>query len=528
MQDLQQTIQMVFDYIRGIWIKKRYLIICSWLICPIGFVYVAKMPDVYRSEAQVYVDTRSMLAPILAGISIYNNPEQEVQMMARTLKSRANIEEIARESDLDITATTDAAYEGLINRLTNGIQLRTTGRQNIYTISFTDTRPDIARTVVQETLDIFVEGSLGGNRRGTDNASRFLDEQIAEYESRLTDAEQQRADFRRQHSDILPLKGTFHGNLVELNEQLGTTRLQIKEAEQQILSLEARLSGKQKASDGFAVRSGDETPVITTRFDSRILAQEEKLDALKLRFTDKHPDVIETQNLLNALIKSRDAEIKAYLEQDPNEDSSPILNQLNQEITLEISKLESAIASLKVRETNFISKIEDLRNKIDLVPQIEAEGIAKNRNYDIIKQKYEELLSRKEAADISERAAISSEELQFRIIKPPLVPTAPTGPERFMNYTVVLVLGFGVGIGIAFLMSQLTPILVRGQQLATITGFPVLGAVTHLDLDKIRRRNKLRMFLFILSSGAIVSMYAILVAADTMNIDLISKFKVML
>ncbi|GLR70943.1 XrtA system polysaccharide chain length determinant [Agaribacter marinus] len=522
MQDLQQTIQIVLDYIRGIWIKKRYLIICSWLVCPIGFVYVANMPDVYKSEAQVYVDTRSMLAPLLAGISIYTNPEQEVQMMAKTLKSRSNIEEIARESDLDITVTTDADYDRLIEELTQGIRLQTTGRENIYTIWYEHRRPEMSRTVVQETLDIFVEGSLGGNRRDTDNASRFLDEQIAEYESRLSDAEQQKADFQRQHSDILPLQGSFHSNLSTINEQLSSTRLQMKEAEQQIVSLKTRLTGKQKASDSFSVRSDGEAPVITTRFDSRILAQEAKLDELKLRFTPKHPDVIETQNLLDALKSSRDKEIEAYLNQDSSEDA-PVLNQLNQEITLEISRLESQIASLKVRETDYVAKVEDLQNKIDLVPQIEAEGLAKNRNYDIIKGKYEELLSRKEAADISERAAISSEELQFRIIKPPLVPNAPTGPNRVIFYTGILFVGFGLGIALAFLMSQLNPVLVRGHQLTLMTGFPVLGAVTHLEIDKIIGRNRLRLLVFIASSGTIVFMYGVLVAADVMNINLLSK-----
>nr|WP_136251745.1 XrtA system polysaccharide chain length determinant [Ningiella ruwaisensis] len=522
MQDLQQTIQMVLDYIRGIWIRKRYLIITSWLICPLGFVYVANLPDVYESRAQVFVDTRSMLAPLLSGISIYTNPEQEVQMMAKTLLSRDNIEKIARESDLDITVTTDIEYEEMIQELTNDIQLRSTGRDNIYTISYSSRRPQLSRTVVQETLDIFVEGSLGNNRRDSNTASRFLDEQIAEYEARLSEAEQQRADFQREHADILPLQGTFHSNLQSVNEQLAQTRLQIREAEQQANSLKSRLTNARKASDSFSVRDNDSSSVITTRYDERIRSLEEKLDELQLRFTEKHPDVVETNTLLESLQDARDKEIQAFLSQEVGEDNIP-LNPLNQEITLEISKLEGLIASLKVREASFVEKIADLQNKIDLVPQIEAEGMARNRNYDIIKQKYEELLARKESADITERAAVSSDDLQFRIIQPPLVPTEPTGPNRFIFYTGILIVGFGAGIAIAFLLSQLTPVLVRGKQLTTMTGFPILGAVTHLKADEIRKRNRTRMLVFIASTGAILFMYSVLVVADFMNIDVLSK-----
>lgn len=522
MQDLQQTIQTLLDYVKGIWVRKRYLIVCSWLICPLGFVYVASLPDVYKSEAQVYVDTRSMLEPLLAGISLYNDPESEVRMMAQTLKSRSNIEEIARQSDLDVTVTTDADYEKLILELTSSIRLSSTSRSNIYTIAYTHPNPQVARTVVQETLDVFVEGSLGGNRSGNDTATRFIDEQIAEYEARLSEAEQQRANFRREHSDILPLQGSFHNKLQGLIDQLSGTRLQIREAEQKASTLRSRVTNGQKASDSFAVQGGNSAPVITTRFDGRIKSIEGRLDDLMLRFTDKHPDVIEAQDLLNNLQASREKEIDTYLSQDLDGDS-PILTQLNQEITLEISRLEGEIASLRVREDDFDSKIDDLRSKIDLVPQIEAEGIAKNRNYGIIKNKYEELLTRKEAADISKRAEVSSEELQFRIIKPPLVPPAPTGPKRFIFYTGVLFAGFGAGIALAFLMSQLTPVLVRGHQLSSITGFPIWGVVTHLEIESIKRKQRFRAAVFFASSSAIFFMYLVLVATDTMNINILSK-----
>jgi polysaccharide chain length determinant protein (PEP-CTERM system associated) len=521
MQDLQQTIQLVLDYVRGIWIRKRYLIICSWLICPLGFAYVANLPDVYESKAQVFVDTRSMLAPLLVGISIYTNPEQEVQMMAKTLLSRTNVEEIARESDLDITVTTDAEYEALIKKLTDSIKMRSTGRDNIFTISYAAERPQLARTVVQETLDLFVEGSLGNNRRDSDTATRFLDEQIAEYEARLSEAEQQRADFQREHAEILPLQGTFHSNLQKINEELSQTRLAIREAQQQANSLKQRLSNQRASADSFSVRDGDSAPVITTRYDSRIRGLEDKLDDLKLRFTDKHPDVIETTALLDSLQEAREQEIKAFLSQD-NPGDAP-LNPLNQEITLEISKLEGQVASLRVREDDYVDKIAELQSKIDLVPQIEAEGMSRNRNYEIVKQKYEELLARKESADITKRAEVSSEDLQFRIIQPPLAPPAPTGPNRFVFYTAILFLGFGAGIALAFLLSQITPVLVRGQQLITMTGFPILGAVTHLQLDSIKKRNRMRMLVFVASTGAILFMYSVLVIADIMNVDVLSK-----
>lgn len=523
MQELQQTIEMVLDYIRGIWLKKRYIMLCSWLICSIGFGYVAMMPDVYKSEAVVFVDNRSMLQPLLSGLAIQSNPQQEIAMMAQTLLSRSNIEIIARESDLDITVNTAEGYTELINALSSDIRLNRTGRNNIYNISYSNRNPELAKRVVQETLDLFVEGSLGNNRRDTDTASRFLDEQISEYETRLIEAEQRLADFQRRYNDILPVSGSFYSTLQGATSNLENTQLQVRELQQQVTSLKSQLSSG-RATDGFDVRQGDNTPVITTRYDNRIKSLEEKIDQLKLRFTDQHPDVIEAKNLLASLEESRQEEIKAYFSATSEEGNDANLSPLATELKLEISRLEGQIASLRVRESDFEAKIQELRNKIDLVPQIEAESTALNRDYGISKQKYEELLRRKEAAELSRRADVSSEELQFRIIEPPLVPSKPTGPKRLMYYTGVLIVGFGAGMALAFAISQLRPVLVRGRQLTTLTSFPVLGAVTHLNLKQIQRRNRIRVFVFILSSGAILSMYAILLAAELANVNLVERF----
>jgi polysaccharide chain length determinant protein (PEP-CTERM system associated) len=525
MQDLQQTIEMVLDYIRGIWLKKRYIMLCSWLICPLGFGYVAMLPDVYRSEAVVFVDTRSMLQPLLSGLAIESNPQQEIAMMAQTLLSRSNIEIIARESDLDITVSDADAYNNLITELSNNIKLNGTGRNNIYNIYYSNKDAELAKRVVQETLDLFVEGSLGNNRRDTDTASRFLDEQIAEYESRLVESEQRLADFQRQYNDILPSQGTFYNNLQTVTNNLESTRLELKELEQQVLSLKGQATGNSKVSDGFGVRQGDESaPVITTRYDERIRTLEEKIDELKLRFTDKHPDVIEATSLLSSLETSRQEEVEAFFNSADAEDGSTNLSPLATELRLEISRVEGQIASLKVRENEYVAKIQELKNKIDLVPQIEAEATALNRDYGITKQKYEELLQRKEAAEISRRADVSSEELQFKIVEPPLVADKPTGPARLLYYTAVLVLGFGAGIAVAFVISQLQPVLVRGSQLTKLTSFPVLGTVTHLNIKAIQKRNRIRIFIFVLSSGTIAVMYAILVAAELAHINLVTRF----
>ena len=153
--------------------------------------------------------------------------------------------------------------------------------------------------------------------------------------------------------------------------------------------------------------------------------------------------------------------------------------------------------------------------------EIEAEASSLNRDYDITRKQYEQLLSRREAADLSRRADSSAEELQFRTIEPPSNPQKPSGPNRIIFYTGILVVGFGVGIGLAFILSQLSPVLVRPKQLLNITNYPIWGTVSHFDLDRIKRQSRMRLFVFLISSGVIVMIYAGLVGAEIMNIKIL-------
>ncbi|MFT6896516.1 MAG: polysaccharide chain length determinant protein (PEP-CTERM system associated) [Paraglaciecola sp.] len=523
MQDLHKTIELLIDYLRGVWVKKRYVMICSWLICPIGFAYVASMPDTYEARARVYVDTRSVLQPLLRGLAIQTNPQQEISMMVKTLLSRPNLEIIARGSDLDIAALTPVDYEAMIADLGSNLRLNAVGRDNLFIISYANKDPQMTKTVVQETLDLFVEGALGNSRKDADSASRFIEEQISEYESRLSSAEQRVADFKRKYSTLLPNQGSFYQNYTELQSQLAQTELTIKETEQQIKALSGEIEGKGSQVDGFAVKPSNLESSLTTRYDARIRSLEERLDELMLKYTELHPDVIESKNLLVSLQDARQEEIDEYLSSSDGNDTNGSLSALSTEIRLEMSRLQSLIASLQVRRADFQAKIDNLEQKIDLVPQIEAEFTALNRDYDITKSKFGELLSRKESADLAQKADISSEDVQFRVIDPPLVPQTPSGPNRIMGYTGVIFIGFAAGLGLAFLISQLNPILTRGRQLTALTSYPVLGVVSHLNRTAIRKANRAKIVVFMVSSSLIFAMYGVLMGAEVLQINLFAR-----
>ena len=111
-------------------------------------------------------------------------------------------------------------------------------------------------------------------------------------------------------------------------------------------------------------------------------------------------------------------------------------------------------------------------------PKVEAELADLNRDYEILKGNYEGLLSRRESARLAQAVETKSDNIQFKLVDPPRVPTKPVAPNRPLFMSVVLIMGLGAGVGFAFLLAQLDDSFRTPESLKQSFGLPVLGSVS--------------------------------------------------
>ena len=103
---MEELLTQLKSLIRGGWKYRWYALAIAWVFSLVGFVVVYKLPDNFQASARVFVDTQSMLKPLLAGMTNVPNVEQQVSIMSRTLLSKPNVERVMRMVDLDIKAGT--------------------------------------------------------------------------------------------------------------------------------------------------------------------------------------------------------------------------------------------------------------------------------------------------------------------------------------------------------------------------------------------------------------------------------------
>jgi hypothetical protein len=145
---------------------------------------------------------------------------------------------------------------------------------------------------------------------------------------------------------------------------------------------------------------------------------------------------------------------------------------------------------------------------IDTVPEVEAEYSRLTRDYDVTRTQYNALLERLEKARLSGDAEQTGT-VKFNIVDPPSASFNPIFPNRPLLLIVVLLLGLGLGGGVAYLMHMLRPVFADSRSLADATGLPVLGSVMRGWLDRERAELRAGLKRYIAASALLLVMFGI-------------------
>jgi polysaccharide chain length determinant protein (PEP-CTERM system associated) len=528
---MQEIVQQAFIVLRGMWKFRWPGLVVAWVTAVIGSVVVWKIPDQFEASARIFVDTDSILKPLMSGLAVQPNVEQQITMLSRTLISRPNIEKLIRMADLDLKNQSKNDQETLVDKLSKGIEIRTAGGANLYTMAYKDSEQDRAKRVIQSMVSIFVESGLGASRKDTDSAKTFLNEQIKTYEAKLEEAEARMKEFRLRNISMQSGDGKdAMSRVVEISGLLDAAKLQLKEAEnardaaKQQLALE-RGQGANVATQSLLQEST--ISVSTPELDARIDGQRKNLDALMQRFTDQHPDVVATKRLIKDLEDQKKKEMielrKAAMATSAA--NGPTMSGSNsslaaQELGRVVAATEVQVASLRARVSEYAARMATARESLKSAPQVEAEASQLNRDYAIIKKGYEDLVSRRQSAVMSGDLDVASGVADFRLIDPPRVAPKPVSPNRLVLLPMVLLASLGLGLFFAFSASQLRPTFAHGEELRKLTGLPLLGVVTALNTDEDRRRDRISLFRFVAASGGLVGLFA----AGLIAMTLLSRF----
>ncbi len=508
---MQDVIEQLLGYLRGIWRQRWYALLMAWLLCIGGWAFVLQLPDEYEAAAKVQVDTSSILVPLLRDMAVQGSSTlAQLRQMQETILSRPNLEKVMRDADIDLEARDEAEQEELLKSVQKNLQFSRTSDEGLYTIKFRDPDPNRARKVVQALLNLFIEQTLGGSRQDTAEAQRFLDRQIEEYKVRLDEADARLREFKRKNIGMMPDQGRdYYQRMQEAQRQLDEAELEMRQAENLSNELKRQLAGEEPS---FGMVQSAPTAAAVPELDSRIAAIQKQLDDLTVRYTEKHPDVVNARTRLKELQDQRQEILKAGGGSSMvGVESNPVYQQLR----ISSGEAEARLAALRVKVTDYRARVQDLEKRVYVLPQIEEELRQLNRDYTVTKDNYDRFVAKREQARISQDREENTSAINFRVIESPRVPPTPVGPNRVLFLSGVLAAGLGAGVAVAFLISQILSTFDNPKQLMQALQVPVLGTVSLVLSPRAERMRKIKNLIFLCLGVALLPVYGALLYLQT-------------
>lgn len=551
---MQEILAQVFSYVWGVWRHRWLAMVIAWAIAIAGWIWVWQLPESYVAKARIYVDTNSVLKPLLAGLAIQPNVENRISLLSRTLLSRPNLEKLMRMTDLDLQVTTARERDALLNKLSKSIGLSASRQdKSLYSIWVRDPDRDTAKRVAQALITVFIESSLTGKQEDTSGAHEFLENQIQEYEERLIASERRTAEFQQKHRNVLGGRGGYYKNLNSAKSRLRTAQLQLKEEQNRMVSLQRQLEGEdplylpnptlQSRVPLVAAAPGEkkvESSVVRlTPVDTQIQTVQAQLSVLTIKYTERHPEVRKLLALLDDLMAEKAAEEAARLalyeakvkkmkadkarkakraQKDKengaaDEDAVPETQDpgfsglVDSPVFLDMRKMlaqtKAKVAGLTVRVKEYQERIRELEAQVSTIPQIEGQLKQLDRDYRIIKGQHSGLLRKRELARLGKDVDQKASNVTFRVIDPAYVPLKPSEPNKMLLNGMVMVAGLAAGIGVALLVSLLFPVVFDARTLMVTTGLPVLGTVSISMRSEEKRKERMGVMIFA-SLGAVL------------------------
>ncbi len=477
------------------WKRRWWGVIAAWIVCVSGWLAVAAMPNQYEAFARVYIDADAVLTPLLRGIAVESSLQDQLDLLQHMLLSRPNLERIIQKTDLSLETPTQTDTEQMVERLATRIQVIAQTR-NIFSIAYRNTSRQLAADVVQAMLASFIENKAGDNRDEIDRATVFMDGQIASYEKALRAAETRRAEFRRKYIDLLPGDGGTN-RLEQARAQVSTLTGQLADARADRVLIAHELASTQASfgGGGGSVSAGSGEAAQSLR------AAEDKLRQLKQIYTPAYPEVITQQHLVDEM-RANPERAPAVMQQTGRATANPVYESYR----LRLTETDERIGSLVRQIADATAERDRLTRIAQGVPELEAQYINMNRDYDVVRRNYDELVSRREGMRISDAAQKKASNIKLVIIDPPSAPQVPVAPNRTLLALAVLVAGLGAGVGVIAAMLALDQSFHTVADLRAL-GMTVIGSVSLaiLPLSTAARLRQAALF-----GGACVMLFVVL------------------
>jgi polysaccharide chain length determinant protein (PEP-CTERM system associated) len=501
-------------------LRRRWLILLPFAIGLAAAPFVAqRIAPVYRSETLIMVMPQRVPDSYVKS-TVTATVADRLPSISDQILSRSRLEKVIGDFDLYPEMRQRAPMEDVIRKMRvdiGPIQIQP-GAQS-FRVSYGSGDPATAQKVTARLASLFIDENSQDRESQAESTNVFLESQLEEAKARLLEHERKLEAYRQMHAGELPTQ--LDGNL----RAIQTAQLQLQSisessnrGSERRLLLERQLADAQTlpvaiTQPGLIPNTPESQAALPTA--QQLEQAERALDAMKLRYTEEHPERRKLERTVRDLRERVAEEARRPVQPPASNTAQTLAEQARQkrirDLQADLEVIDRQLDANQTEEKRLKALIDDYQRKVDAVPSRESELVELTRDYDVLKKTYDGLLTKREDSKLAanmERRQIGE---QFRILDSASLPVRPANQTRRLAFSLmgaVAGLGFGL-LATAFLVYRDSSFR-REDDVVRLLDLPVLALVPTIASDVEKRRTRVRGLLMdVVGSSVVLASMAI-------------------
>ena len=339
--------------------------------------------------------------------------------------------------------------------LTENFSVKNIPRSDVLELSFISSNPKISQLALISIIDSYQRYEIDSKIKITTYANQKISERLKELVSQMDVAQKKLSNYKRENNlvDTGNVKELKIKEIQSISSRIVEAKKNFQEQQNDLLSIKVADGDVEALLAIEDLRSREEISNIR----SSLLANESNIQLLSLIYTDKHPKIIQANDLNDNL--------KVQLKE--------ILDKNIQQKAFELSNL-----------TNFIQLSEDdlqlATDELRIIEEKEAGMLKFSREVDSSKKLYESFLQRVKETNEAQNLQVS----RLKVIETPNLPVKPFSPKTTKNVIISFLISFLCVFGLLY-YREMNSSIIKSPEAIDSLNIPQIGILPRVE--KLKR-----------------------------------------
>ncbi len=455
------------DYLRylSVILRRKPIIIITALAVGIFslFSYLRSEKYYTASASLLFQPGYGRILEGQSGWTYYRQEEKNLNTHLELLTSSAVLERVAE--NLGGAVKTDEIRSAI--RVSRG---ETDGvKNNIINVRYRHVDPELARDVANELCRTYIEYHRDVYSQENTRFILKLKTQIEKIERGLGGKEETLRKFKEEHQivQLSDRAGLVTSKASEIELALQETQLALLENRERLQTLGSKITQQ----DENIVQS----MTYKNPYQNRIADLQLELVTLMAEYNPDHYKVQRVQNEIKSLTEAMENEISKLAVE-----KTVVKNPVREGLIKSVVNLSVEISVLEAKRTALEQIREKQNEEIRKLPGIELEYAHLEKNTKSMMETLDLLRRRLEEAKIDK----DSKESDLRVFELAGIPGQAVAEKKVSSIFMGLLVGFILGIGLAFLLEYLDQTLKDPGEVERNLELPLLGVVPLIEADQ--------------------------------------------